>query len=169
VTEAEPDEKREDDQSLEPQSGEVLDPNAVEERAVRRAIEFFEARLHAGPLPDAEEYGAYDHVLPGTAQVIRDEWQLEAANRRQLQTEMVRANIRWRTRGQYFAAFLVFLIVVGSFAAIFTGKSIAGIATLVLAAAALSSRFLGRGNGNGGGGAAIDQPQLPPTPEAPNA
>jgi len=69
----------------------------------------------------------------------------------------VDANIRNRTRAQAIAAIIVFLVVIGSFAAIFTGKALAGLATLVLAAAALASRFLGTSQGNGG-----EQVSLPP-------
>jgi hypothetical protein len=53
------------------------------------------------------------------------------------------------------------LVIVGGFAAIFAGQSLAGLAALILAAGAVAGRFLRQRGNNGNGQAALPAEQPP--------
>lgn len=143
--------------------GEPVEGEVVQEER-RQIIEVIEARLHRGPLPSGEALAEYDRARPGTSDEIVEEWREEAKQRRELQRLTVETAIRSRDRGQLIGAGLALIVIVLGFIAIFTGQSLAGVAALVLAAAAIAGRFVAQRAANGR--AEADAGELEP-PERP--
>ncbi|EJC65800.1 hypothetical protein QWA_03040 [Alcaligenes faecalis subsp. faecalis NCIB 8687] len=58
----------------------------IEKEATRVAVSAVRHELHSGPMPPPKQLAMYDAALPGTAQIIRDEFQANAAHQRSIES-----------------------------------------------------------------------------------
>lgn len=94
-----------------------------------------------GPLPTAARLAEYDAVLPGTAKVIRDEFQSQGGHRRFMEKFVVIINGFSQLGGLGIGGYLAWLSLSLAFELIRTGRSIEGFATFVGSVAALAGVF----------------------------
>lgn len=65
----------------------------VEAEARRVAISIINHEQHSGPMPSPKQFKEYDSALPGTAQIIRDEFQANGLHVRESEKRALEANI----------------------------------------------------------------------------
>jgi len=111
---------------------EVVDPDVVNRvaadatRVLEERFELHFRSFHAGPLPSPETLAAYDERFPGLGNQIVAWTDSEIRTRQRIQTHATDSVVRVATRAQYIGILIVLL----AFAAIFTGKEIAGLVVL---------------------------------------
>lgn len=66
------------------------------------------AAQYSGPLPPAQQLERYEHLLPGAADRIIKQWELQTEHRRRLESKVVDSNVAATKRGQWFAALITF-------------------------------------------------------------
>lgn len=99
-------------------------------------------QFRSAPLPDPREFERYEQVLPGSAERIMRQFELQAEHRRGLETEVVRSNLENEQRGMSIGSVLAGLFVVGGFIAVMTDHLTPGYAALGWAAAQISGTYL---------------------------
>lgn len=123
---------RADEPRDEPKAGEELAPRErpgeesiegelVKDPKVLRTIEFYvqqniQHHLHLGErgfLPDAEELARFEQVKPGLAGEIIEQWKTESGFRRDMDREIVRAQITGYNRYQNYIFLLLVLLIAG--------------------------------------------------------
>ncbi|MCA1705287.1 MAG: DUF2335 domain-containing protein [Actinobacteria bacterium] len=111
------------------------------------------------PLPPPAVLREYERLVPGCTERFLVMTETESNHRREMESLVVRANVRVRSRGQIFAFIIVITAVVGGIVLIALGKGTQGLVALVGALGALATTFLivrrqagnraPNGNGNG--------------------
>lgn len=61
----------------------------IEEETRSQLVAYFEHESHSGPMPSPRQLAMYDIALPGTAQVIRDEFQKNAEHVRASESKAI--------------------------------------------------------------------------------
>lgn len=119
----------------------ALSQPGVSPQLVSMTLAAFSAS-YAGPLPPAEQFRAYEEVLPGSADRLLAMAERQQAHRMNLEQTAVNEasdRSRWGLRLGFIIAVLV--IGVGA-AAIFTGHPTAGLAVIIAQAAVLAGVFV---------------------------
>jgi len=117
------------------------DPNADTEVILQR-ITTLVAEVTSGPLPPPSMLRGYEEVLPGAADRIFTLMEQQSAHRQKLERISLDRNSRARDRGQHYAFILCALVIVGGFAAILTGHSVAGMAAIIIVVGGVAATFL---------------------------
>lgn len=119
---------------------ELLDQ--LEQRFERVAIRVVRHEMHAGPMPSPKQFGEYDKALPGTAQAIRDEFQLNSAHVRTMEDRGQQAVITRDQENRRTAERLVWgaFVLIAFLASI--GQKEAAIAVAVTTVVAVITGFL---------------------------
>lgn len=97
---------------------------------------------HSGPIPDPETLRRYNEVLPGTAEKIIDAFERQNKHRISIEEKAVNHGIYIEKVGQFFAFLITITALCGSLGLIFIGKSIEGIAGVIVAIAGLVASFI---------------------------
>ncbi len=121
----------------------ILGEDYEDDPKTLRVISRVVAEYYKGPLPPPAMLHGYENVLPGCADRIVALMEQQSAHRRELEKTTIGADIRSRYIGQISALFLCLLVIVGGFAAVLTGQSVAGIAAILIAAGGVAATFLG--------------------------
>lgn len=123
---------------------EILDQ--LEQRIEKVAIRVVQHEMHSGPMPSAKQFGEYDRVLPGTAKIIRDEFQSNSAHVREMerngQAAAVTRDIDNRKTAERLVMFAFALILILAL----TGHENVAIAVAVTTVVAVISGFLRTGS-----------------------
>jgi uncharacterized membrane protein len=97
----------------------------------------------AGPLPPPTALAAYDHVIPGLAREIVDQWKAETAHRHRTVTSMAHADreamvkfYEAERRGQWLAIVAILGVLAVAVVAIVLNRPAVGIAGLLTGGAA---------------------------------
>lgn len=98
--------------------------------------------VRSAPLPDPREFARYEEVLPGSAERIMRQFEIQADHRRGLETDVVRSNIENERRGMTIGAVLAGMFIAGGFLAVITDHLTPGYAALGWAAAQISGTYL---------------------------
>jgi uncharacterized membrane protein len=92
------------------------------------------------PLPDASILARYDQIVPGAAERILKLTEVQSAHRQRIESETLTAQIKESKRGQWIAAVISVLFLVGSVLVTLEGHNVVGtvlgggtVATLVTA------------------------------------
>lgn len=85
---------------------ELLERIAVEARRV--AVSVIKHEMHAGPMPAPKQLREYDAALPGTALIIRDEFQANGLHVRESEKRALEASIEDNRQNRLTAERLVF-------------------------------------------------------------
>lgn len=117
----------------------------------------FAAQFRSAPLPTPEEFARYEQVLPGSADRLIRQVELQSEHRRALETSVTNSNIANERRGMTIGAVLAAMFIIGGFAAVMTGHEVAGYAAIGWAAAQISGTYIVALLGK--------RKQLPPKPE----
>jgi uncharacterized membrane protein len=96
----------------------------------------------SGPLPPPAVLAQYNEVIPNGAERIMAMAERQSAHREQLEASVVAANIASQARGMVFAFILSFVTIIGGFGLVATGKSLAGVATIIGSLATLAAVFV---------------------------
>jgi len=128
------DEEPRRDTNNDPVSGEVVQD--VGGRIVHAQAVY----IHRGPLPDPTDYERYERVLPGSANRILKMTESEAAHRHRIEMG-----------GQFIAAGLALLAVVGGFWLILSGFGIYGVLFTATGVSPMVYAFLRTQRRTGGG------------------
>lgn len=94
------------------------------------------------PLPPPAALEHYERVLPGAAERILRLAELQAGHRRDVETTVVDSNVRRATRGQALAFVLALATILGGLVLIGLGRSVEGLASLLLAVTSLVAVFV---------------------------
>jgi uncharacterized membrane protein len=65
----------------------------IEEAARFASVMTVKHEMHSGPMPAPKQFADYEAILPGTAKVIRDEFQANGAHVREMEKEAMSAQI----------------------------------------------------------------------------
>ncbi len=95
-----------------------------------------------GPLPPPAMLEHYEHILPGVAERIVRLAELQAGHRRHLETTVVVSGVRRAGRGQWLGFVLALGSMLGGFLLIGAGRSLEGLASVILATASLVTVFV---------------------------
>ena len=124
---------------------EELPPNETPDdqaTAARVAIQTVTTIAIQSPLPPPAILEHYERILPGAAERILRLAELQAGHRRHLETTVVEADARRATSGQVLGFILALSTIVGGFVLIRVGRSLEGLASVVLAATSLVAVFV---------------------------
>ena len=114
----------------------------MEETKGRSAPPLASVTAFSGPIPHPDILRQYDLLLPGAAKKFLEAPHLEAEHRRSLEKALIHERMRMSKRGQWMAFFLATLSITASFASIFLGYDIAGLAALFIAIASFIGVFI---------------------------
>jgi uncharacterized membrane protein len=95
-----------------------------------------------GPLPPPSILERYGDTVPNGAERIFVQFEEQSRHRRDRETEVIRANIDHERRGQNYAFYLSFLIVVIGGLLIWQDKSVAGLSLILGDVIALAVVFV---------------------------
>ena len=94
----------------------------------------------SGPLPPPNTLAEYDRRIPGAAERILRMAESEQARRHQAEAELLRIS----RNGSAMAFIVVMTVVIGAFGLLFSGKTVLGLAPLILVLAPLAGTFITR-------------------------
>lgn len=100
------------------------------------------AEQYAGPLPHPNHLKQFEEILPGAADRIINMAEQQAAHRQEIESRIVRSNLKLEAKGQWFAFGITLAIVGGGFYVISQGYSIAGLVPMIGAIATLAGIFI---------------------------
>ena len=116
----------------------------IQREARTQAVAVVRHESHSGPMPSPRQLAMYDAVLPGTAQVIRDEFQANGAHVRRMENRALEAHKNDNDRNRKAAEKLIW----GAFALIFAlawlGYEKAAIAVAISVVSAVVAGFLNK-------------------------
>lgn len=84
-----------------------------------------------GPMPPPEVLERYEAIHPGAAAIIFGEYQAQGAHRRDLESRVVRSNIRNATVGQVMGFLLLGGLLAGGVFLLHEGRDLAGLGSIV--------------------------------------
>lgn len=94
----------------------------------REAVSVVAHEFHSGPMPAPKQLAQYDSVLPGTAQIIRDEFQANGAHVRRMEERALEAQKDDNDQNRKVAERLVWGALIASFVLALLGqKEVAGV------------------------------------------
>jgi len=88
---------------------------------------------YEGEFPHPRHIEHYEHVVPGSGQMIFDQFQEQGKHRRAIEKQRVEGSERRSNRGQLLGFVLIFLIIVLGFVAVLNGQAVAGCTMVGLA------------------------------------
>lgn len=133
--------------------GEALQ-SLVKKEATRAAVSVVRHEMHSGPMPSPEQLAMYDAALPGTALIIRDEFQANGAHIRDMEKRALEAAKDDNDRNRWAALILVLFSLTSSVVLAITGHDwVAGI----IAASTVTAVITGFLRSSGGRGKSNDQ------------
>ena len=94
------------------------------------------------PLPPPATLEDYERVLPGAAERILRLAELQAGHRRDVETTVIESDVRRATRGQVLAFVLALSTILGGLVLIGLGRSVEGLASLLLAVTSMVAVFV---------------------------
>ena len=97
---------------------------------------------YQGPLPPPQLMREYNDLVPGGAERIFAVFEKQVEHRHLLERTVVQGNNRRADRGFWAALMLALIVVLGGFALAFLGKSLAGLAAIIIALASLVAVFI---------------------------
>jgi uncharacterized membrane protein len=104
--------------------------------------------FHSGPLPHPEILCRYEETLPGSAERVFRQFEIEAEHRRSLEVQVIRADVFSQLWGSIGGSLIGLLGVGGGIWLAHEGKDLAGLATLVATLGGLITVFLYQSNDN---------------------
>lgn len=129
--------KRTESQHL-PDAGPLEKPSELKSREL---IEI-EASVFSGPLPLPDLIAEYDRIIPNGAERIMAMAERQSSHRETMEASVVRGNIASQTRGSYFAFILALVSILGGLFLIYSGRSAAGLASIIASVGALAGVFV---------------------------
>lgn len=110
---------------------------------VRRRKAIVEMSMsHSGPLPHPSILKSYEAIIPGSAARILASSETQAKHRQDLESTVIKANVRDQSRGQIFAFVLACMTIAGGIGLAFSGRQTSGIVAIVTALVALAGVFV---------------------------
>jgi uncharacterized membrane protein len=95
---------------------------------------------YEGPLPTSGEFAGYERALPGAAERILAQVEKEADHRRENNSKLINASIKYSGRGQIFAFIISIISIAGVALSIgFSAPVIVSIAPAIIAITGLIS------------------------------
>ena len=91
--------------------GRLVHPTRVTRSTI--ALEF-EERYHSGPLPAPDTLRELEQIFPGAAKIIFSEFQAQGKHRRELEKQIVGADIRLASTGQWIGGAIGMTGILGS-------------------------------------------------------
>ena len=92
---------------------------------------------HAGPLPHPSVLEQYDHVVPGGAERIFKQFEVQAEHRQKIELAVIRSNTFAQRLGSVSAAAIGFMGVGGGLFLVHEGRGLEGFAAFVTALGSL--------------------------------
>lgn len=96
----------------------------------------------SGPLPHPAALAAYNDAFPGCAKEIVQMAQTQAEHRQELEKLVIKADISLRQKGQYFGFVIAMSVIIGGVILAWSGKSLAGLSSIVIGVAGLVGLFI---------------------------
>ena len=126
-------------ENLSPESRRILEdnPEAVEVALLER-----ELKIYQGPFPHHDVLKGYAEVDPSFPDRVIALTENQSKHRQNLENKVVEANIKNQTRGSAFAFILGLVAIIGAFILLYTGKSVTGMSSLILAMGSLAGVFI---------------------------
>ena len=118
----------------------IVDPRTNE--VLGTVSSFSWEEFYSGPLPSPQQLHEYNEVSSGLGDRIVTEWQTEGSHRRSLEKGAMRGQLRAQSRGQWLAALVSLVVIVGGLALLFDGKSIEGLVAILAPLALLAGAFI---------------------------
>jgi uncharacterized membrane protein len=115
---------------------------AAQRQAEPRSVSVTASQYRSGPLPDPGEFARYEQILPGSAERLMHQFEVQSEHRRNLESDVVRSNIANERRGMNIGAALAAMFIIGGFAAVMTNHEGAGYAAIGWAAAQISGTYI---------------------------
>ena len=100
------------------------------------------AEQYAGPLPHPSHLKQFEEIQAGAADRIIKMAEQQAAHRQEMESRIVRSNLKLEAKGQWFAFGITLAIVGGGFYVISQGYSTAGLVPMIGAIATLAGIFI---------------------------
>lgn len=125
--------------NLSPEGRRIVEdnPEAVEVALLQRELNIFQ-----GPLPHPDVLKGYAEVDPSFPDRVIGLTENQSQHRQNLENTVVEANIKNQRRGSIFAFILGLITIVGAFVLLYTGKSVTGMSSLLLAVGSLAGVFV---------------------------
>jgi uncharacterized membrane protein len=120
----------------------VSNPQQPASRSGTRTEIALTAERFAGPLPHPDILERYDKIVPGLAERIVKMAEGQSQHRQGLEHMVVQSNTRNERRGQVFGFLISVLVIGGSIYLIDSGKSIEGVAAIVVNLVSLAGVFI---------------------------
>lgn len=98
-------------------------------------------QYYSGPIPQAEELGRYNEVIPNGADRIMTMAEKQAAHRQKLETTVIEGDNFRATAGLFVAAVLAMAFIVGGIYLLANDKGAAGITALGIAVVGIAGAF----------------------------
>lgn len=100
-----------------------------------RSVAVVMQKSHSGPLPDPETLSHYNEIIPNGAERIMVMAEKQSDHRLAMESKVVNSQQNQSGRGQNYAFIIAIVVLIASFACIFTGHGVEGtiIGTLDLA------------------------------------
>ena len=118
-----------------------MENNQVQEAPVQT---FSQSLTIKGPLPSATEFSGYEKVLPGAAERILGMAEKEAANRQEMEKEIVGKTFRLNCRGQIFGFILGLLSLGAVYLSIILKQPAGAIVPAIISVTSLAAVFISR-------------------------
>jgi uncharacterized membrane protein len=87
--------------------------------------------MYSGPLPHPDILRKFEEVSPGAAKMILAKFEQQSDHRRDLESRVVRSNIRQADTGQWMAFGLLGTIIVGGLLLANSGRDLVGFGIIV--------------------------------------
>lgn len=114
----------------------------IEEETRSQIVSYFEHESHSGPMPSPRQLAMYDAALPGTAQVIRDEFQKNAEHVRLSESKVLDYTKDDNNQNRRVAERLVWGSLISVLLLAWMGQSGVAIAVAVTTVGAVITGFL---------------------------
>lgn len=85
---------------------------------------------YSGPLPHPNLLRAFNDIIPNGAERIMQDYETQAAHRRELESLVIKSDIRRADMGLYLGFAIGIVFSVGGLVLLYTGKSLEGFAAL---------------------------------------
>jgi uncharacterized membrane protein len=89
--------------------------------------------MYSGPLPHPEILRKFEEISPGAAKMILQKFEQQSDHRRDLESRVVRGQIRQADTGQWMAFGLLGTIILGGLFLAYTGRDMVGFGAIVTA------------------------------------
>lgn len=117
-----------------------IPPNKKQQ--IIRAASVISIKNHSGPLPDPESLIEYDKVITNGADRIMAMAEAEQSFRHKQHSNIANRTLNQSSTGQKLGFILALLLILGGLFLIYTGKSLEGMASVLVPAAAIATAFL---------------------------